>query len=789
MKNKSILDLMKKRRIYLDGGTGTCLQTMGLPAGTPPEAWNLQNPEAIRSLHEQYLDAGSDVIATNTFGVNSLKYENYAEYIRAAIKIAREAIGGRKDKFVAFDVGPTGRLLAPLGDLGFEEAVEVFYRSVAVARECGADLVLIETMNDSYETKAAVIGAREAAPELPIFVTNVYDGSGKLMTGASPEAMIAMLEGLGVSALGMNCSLGADKMLSLLPRFLENASVPVIIKPNAGLPEIRDGVTVFETDKESFAEAMKKMAELGALVMGGCCGTTPEYIKALVSATEGIPCKEITEKNICAVSSFTHAVKIGGSPVLIGERINPTGKPRFKEALRTGDLGYIMREALSEVEAGSHILDVNVGLPGIDEADMMRRVVYELQSVTDTPLQIDSSNPAALAAAMRIYNGKPLVNSVNAKKESMDAVLPLVKKYGGAIIALTLGEDGIPDSAEERVLLAERIIAEAKKYGIDRKNIIVDPLALAASSDKNAARVTLETIKMLAERGIRTSLGVSNVSFGLPSREKINSVFFAAALTNGLSAAIINPHSAPMIDTYRAYRALSGLDEGCAEFISAESAQGSASKASAPVAEEITLMYAIRRGLRKDAALLAERELSKCEPLEIINSAVIPALNDVGCAFESGKAYLPELLASAEAASAAFEVIKTKLPAKESSGRRVILATVKGDVHDIGKNIVRVLLESYGFSVTDLGRDVPPERILCEAKAQNCRLVGLSALMTTTVPAMQETIELIRQKMPECKVMVGGAVLTESYAEAIGADAYGKDAMDAVRIAEELLKK
>lgn len=775
---KSFIERIKEERLYFDGATGSVLQSRGLPVGAPPEQWTLSHPEEILRLHEEYLAAGANIIKTNTFGVNSLKYTNYREYIREAIKLAKLAVGDAEDKYIALDIGPLGRLLSPLGDLDFEDALCVFHDTVAAAEGLGADLILIETMNDSYETKAAVIGAREAS-SLPIVVTNVYDAKGRLMTGAAPEAMVALLEGLRVDAIGVNCSFGPDKMLELLPRLVSRSSLPIVVNPNAGMPTIENGRTVYNVGAEDFAAKMKLMAEGGACVLGGCCGTTPEHIAALVRTTKDIPYKYPEFKNITTVSSFTHAVDFGESPVLIGERINPTGKPKLKEALRAGNVEYVFAEALSQVKKGADIIDVNVGLPEIDELSVLRSIVKELQSVTDIPLQLDSSTPEVLGASMRIYNGKPLVNSVSGKEEIMSAVFPLVKKYGGTVIALTLDEQGIPETAEERVEIAERIIARAREYGIDKKDIIVDPLTLPISSDKDAAMVTLRAVALLTSRGIKTSLGVSNVSFGLPARDKINAAFFASALTLGLSAAIMNPYSEPMMNTYRAHKALSGVDEGCVEYIAQNS------DTAAPVSQktqDITLGYAIRHGIKDSAAAIADELLKTVAPLDVINGEIIPALDDIGREFEVGRAYLPELLKSAEAASAAFECVKAKMPKRAADGRVVILATVKGDIHDIGKNIVKVMLESYGFNVVDLGRDVAAERILEAVRECDCALVGLSALMTTTVPAMKEAIDLLRDE--NAAVMVGGAVLTPEYAEMIGADFYAADAMEGVRIAE-----
>ena len=782
-----IIDIIKERRLYFDGGTGTVLQSMGLPAGMAPESWNLIAPEKITALHNSYLDAGCNIIKTNTFGINRDKYDNYAELIETALDCAESAVMGRKNSFIAFDIGPTGRLLKPLGDLDFEDAVSLFAENIKVAAG-RADLILIETMNDSYETKAAVIAAKENC-DLPIFVTNVYDESGKLMTGASPEAMIAMLESLGVSALGMNCSLGPDKMLGLVDRFVENASVPIIVNPNAGLPVSVNGKTCYNTDASTFADYMRKMAEKGSCILGGCCGTTPEYIEKTVVAT-GSVCYRVPEfKGKTVVSSYTHAVEIDAQPILIGERINPTGKPRFKEALRSGDLNYIVNEAVKQVDCGVQILDVNVGLPEIDESLMMRKTVEAVQTVTDVPLQLDSNNAAVLELAMRIYNGKPLVNSVNGEEDSMRSIFPLVKKYGGSVIALTMDKSGIPDTAEKRLEIAERIVSVAAEYGIGKNDIIVDPLALTVSSDQQSALVTLKAVKLLREAGFKTSLGVSNISFGLPRRDIINTTFFANALENGLNCAIMNPFMTGMMDTYYAFRVLHGLDIACADYIEYANRENVDTVEKNAKNETITLHKAIFKGMKESAVSSAKELLKTVSPLELIDQHIIPALNEIGADFEAKKAFLPQLLMSAEAASAAFEEVKAVLPKDASdNGRGVVLATVKGDIHDIGKNIVKVMLESYGFTVYDLGRDVAPEDVLAAVRKYNCKLVGLSALMTTTVPAMADTIKLLHDSELDVKVMVGGAVLNSEYAEMIKADYYGADAMEAVRLCEEHYK-
>lgn len=779
-----IRELLKKKRLYFDGGTGTLLQEMGLKGGEPPELWNISNPQKITALHKAYLEAGSDIISANTFGINKLKYDNYEKLIIAGIDCAKRAVDGKKDKFIAFDMGPTGKLLEPLGELSFEDAVELFAANVRVATKFGADLIIIETMNDSYETKAAVLAAKENC-DLPVFVTNVYDESRHLMTGADPKAMVAMLEGLGVDALGVNCSLGPDKMLPVVQELCEYSTVPVIVNPNAGLPEAKNGVTVYNVNSDDFSDSMREIALCGASILGGCCGTTPEFISKTVEKTRDIPLIKPEINNETLISSYTHAVEIGKDPLLIGERINPTGKPNFKDALRRGDINYILGEGLNQADKGVHILDVNVGLPEIDERAMMLRVVKQLQAVCDLPLQIDTTDKSVLETALRAYNGKALINSVNGEKDSMAGVFPLVKKYGGAVIALTLDENGIPETAEERFNIALKIIETAAEYGIEKRDIIVDPLALTVSSNQESAKTTLKTIKLLKNAGIKTSLGVSNISFGLPRRELINSAFFTAALTSGLDCAIMNPFSADMMNSYFAYRALSGIDPSCADYI-AYASETPTQEAAKPQTDPADLKTAVIKGVKETAVKAAEILSDTTAPLEIINKFVIPALDEIGTAFENKKAYLPQLLMSAEVASAAFEVIKRKIPDKAGeNGKKFVIATVKGDIHDIGKNIVKIMLESYGFNVIDLGRDVDPEIVVETALKENCKLVGLSALMTTTVPSMEQTIALLHKADPDIKVVVGGAVLTQKYANMIKADCYAKDAMETVRYAEK----
>ena len=795
-----LIDYMKEHTLYLDGGLGTLLQREGLIPGEHPETWSITHPEVLRRIHLDYYQAGSNIVSANTFGANSLKFsdEELEQIIAAAMENviwARDNAPKSAPRFAALDIGPTGKLLKPLGDLDFEKAVEVFSKTVRLGVKYGADLILIETMNDSYETKAALLAAKENS-DLPVFVSNAYGADGKLMTGASPAAMVAMLEGLGADAIGANCSLGPAALHDVVNELLEYASVPVLLKPNAGLPRVIEGKTVYDIDPDAFAEEMRIAYAAGVRVLGGCCGTTPAYIAATYKATKDVPPAPLTKKTHSIISSYTHAITLGNSPVLIGERINPTGKKRFKEALHTHDIGYILKEGIAQVEHGVHVLDVNVGLPGIDEARMLTEVVTELQSVVDLPLQIDTADPVAMEAALRRYNGKAMINSVNGKRESMEAVFPLVKKYGGLVVALTLDESGIPDTVEERFAIAERILATAERFGIDKKDIVFDTLAMTVSADQKAPSVTLGALSRIRhELGCHTSLGVSNVSFGLPARDTVNSTFFAMALQSGLSAAIMNPYSTAMMSVYHAYRALAGLDESCSAFVGFASTlttqMATLLPTNSPAKENAAsdLRTAILKGLSREAATLTEQLLAHTAPLDVISNEIVPALDTVGQRFEQKTVYLPQLLMSAEAAEAAFAVIKDKMGNHTVANKgRIILATVKGDIHDIGKNIVRLLLENYGFSVTDLGRDVAPQDIVSAVRETGATVVGLSALMTTTVPAMEQTIKALREGAPECRVMVGGAVLTAEYAARIGAHAYAKDAMEGVRIACDWLK-
>ena len=805
---KCLLERLGKEWLVFDGGTGSILQSKGLRGGELPETWNLIRPEDIIDLHCGYLRAGCDIFNTNTFGANALKFpDNLEAIVTAAVNNAKEARrrAGREDAFVALDIGPTGKLLEPLGDLPFERAVELFGEVVRYGSRAGADLVLIETMSDSYEAKAAVLAARENC-SLPVCITVTFDEKGKLLTGGSVDSTVALLEGLRVDALGVNCGLGPEQMIPIVKRLTEVCSVPVIVNPNAGLPRTEGGRTVYNVGPEEFAGWMEKIAEMGVQAVGGCCGTTPEHIRLTAERVRKMPFREQTRKNRTVVSSFSQCVEIGERPVIIGERINPTGKKKFKQALREGDIEYILREGLRQEDSGAHILDVNVGLPEIDEPAMMVSVVQKLQSVLALPLQIDTTDPEALERGMRIYNGKPMVNSVNGKKESIETVFPLVRKYGGVLVALVLDEDGIPSDAEGRIRIARRIYEAADRYGVPREDIVIDGLAMTISSDNTSALVTLETLRRVRdELHGHTILGVSNISFGLPRRSVINSYFLAMALQSGLNAAIMNPGNEEMMESYRAYCALAGLDPQCMGFIEAYAgtqdrapaakapaapagaSDGAAGRASAALAGAMRLNESVVRGMAQSAAEAARKALADTSALELINRDLIPALDHVGKGFEKGTVFLPQLLMSAEAAKAAFEVIKETLQGQTQKVKgRIILATVKGDIHDIGKNIVKVMLENYGYEVIDLGKDVAPETVVETAIRENIALVGLSALMTTTVVSMEETIRLLHEKKPDTKVVVGGAVMTQEYADAIHADCYAKDAMATVHFAEEV---
>lgn len=784
-----ITDRFGKEWIYFDGGLGTMLQERGLQGGEYPETWNLTHPEELIAIHKAYLEAGCHVINANTFGANGLKFDNVEEIITAGIQLAKEAKkqAGRMDAYVALDIGPTGKLLEPMGDLPFEKAVSYFAQMVKAGVKAGADLILIETMSDTYEAKAAVLAAKENS-SLPVIVTMIFDENQRLLTGGSVESAVAMLEGLRVDALGINCGLGPKQMLPVVKRIREVSSLPIIVNPNAGLPVQVNGKTVYDLKADDFAQAMVKMAQIGVQGLGGCCGTTPEYIQKMIEAIKDIPCKPNTMKEQTWVTSYASAVQIGKKAVVIGERINPTGKKRFQQALRNKEFDYILSQALEQEEAGAQILDVNVGLPDIDEADMMKETVVRLQNVCALPLQIDTGNLEALENALRLYNGKPMVNSVNGKLDSMESVFPLIQKYGAVVVGLCLDESGIPSTSKERLVIAQKIVKKAQEYGIQKKDIVIDGLAMTISSQSDGALVTLDTLqKVKEELNVSTILGVSNISFGLPQREIINSYFLSMALQSGLSCAMINPNNEMMKKAFDASMALMNQDAQCMHYISSYSKQVEEKKSENP---EISLSFAIQKGIQDRVKEITTSLLETKEPLGIIDEELIPALDLVGKGFEQGTVFLPQLLMSAEAAKASFEVLKEKMEQNQSLSKgKIILATVQGDIHDIGKNIVKVLLENYGYEVLDLGKDVAPEVIVKTAISEEVKLVGLSALMTTTVKSMEKTIELLHKEKPDTFVVVGGAVLNQEYADQIHADHYAKDAMATVRYAEQILNQ
>lgn len=822
---KDILDKIAHEFTYVDGGCGTILQEMGLKPGELPETWNVLRPDDIRKLHYDYLTHGANILTLNTFGANTYKFKDddsdlsLEKILRGAVENARFAISclesgkdlegnavdcefKNSDHYIALDIGPLGKLLKPLGDLSFDSAVDIFKSTIKYADKLGVDVILIETMNDIYEAKAAVLAAKEVSSK-PVFLTCAFDGSGKLLTGADPKTVVAVAEGLGVSAVGVNCSLGPEDLVDVIKEICEYASLPVVVSPNAGIPRSENGKTVFDVLPEAFSDSMAKIASLGARVLGGCCGTTPSHIYETVKKTKNIVPVDIVEKNHTIISSYTHSVVFDKRPILIGERINPTGKSKFKQALRDHNIDYILQEGLTQQEKKADVLDVNVGLPEIDEPSMMEEVVYELQAVTDLPLQIDTTDKDAMERALRHYNGKAMINSVNGKESEMAKVFPLVKKYGGLCVALTIDEDGIPKTAEGRLKIVEKIYKKAEEYGIKAKDIIIDPLCMSISAEPDSAKVTLDSLKLIKERfNGKTSLGVSNISFGLPRRELVNASFFNMAMCNGLNAAIMNPSSTDMMTAYYTYCALNQIDLNCSDYIEyatvlpkpgtvadikTENGQSADNKEILdPLTESIT------KGLKDRASVLTGEYLKDKSSIEIIDGYLIPALDIVGKGFEKKTVFLPQLLMSAEAAKSAFDVIKDSLSkagnSTETKGE-IVIATVKGDIHDIGKNIVKVLLENYGYKVYDLGKDVPPELIVETVKKHNIKLVGLSALMTTTVPSMEETIKLLRKEGLDAKVVVGGAVLTKEYADMIGADKYAKDAMETVRYAEEIFMR
>jgi 5-methyltetrahydrofolate--homocysteine methyltransferase len=789
-----IKDLLGKEFLVFDGAMGTMLQSRGLGIGEMPELYNIENREVILEIHKKYIEAGADIISTNTFGANDLKIKNtkytVEEIIKAGVEIAREAAG---EKYVALDIGSTGKLLQPYGELSFEDAYDLFKTQIIAGKEAGCDLILIETMTDIYEAKAAILAAKENS-DLPVFCTMTFEENGRTLTGTDPLTMVVILESLGVDAIGINCSLGPKEIAPFVKTILEYASVPVMVQPNAGLPKIVENIASYDVMPEEFALEMKKVAEMGVAVLGGCCGTNENYILELKKVLKDVKYKKTNPKNFTAVSSNSKTVILDEGIKLIGERINPTGKKRFKEALRNKDIGYILDEAMAQRDMGADILDVNVGLPEIDEKATMIECIKEISVVVNNPLQIDSSDKNVIEAAVRIYNGKPIINSVNGKDEVMEEIFPIVKKYGTAVIGLTLDERGIPETAEERVEIAEKIINKAKEYGIERKNIIIDCLVLTASAQQNQVMETLKAIRLIKEKfNVKTTLGVSNISFGLPERELLNKTFLTMAFTMGLDAPIINPKSEEIMSTIKAYKVLNNEDKDSKDYIlyaSQKNEEKNENIIKEVVKPKHSLKEIVIKGLKEEAFKATKELLLTENSMDIINKQLIPALDHVGEEFDKGTLFLPSLIQSAETVKVAFNIIKEELEAKgeeKVNKGKVVLATVKGDIHDIGKNIVKVLLENYGFEVIDLGKDVPPQKVVDAIKEHNIKLVGLSALMTTTVVSMQKTIKLIRENNLPCKVLVGGAVLNQEYADMIGADYYAKDARETVKIAQQLL--
>jgi 5-methyltetrahydrofolate--homocysteine methyltransferase len=778
--------LLKKEFVILDGAMGTMLQAKGLKMGETPEALNIEKPDWLVDIHRQYVEAGSDIIYANTFGANRFKLKkcgySVEEAVSAAIANARKATEGT-DVLVALDIGPIGQLLEPTGTLTFEEAYDVFKELVIAGSS--ADLIVFETMTDLYELKAAVLAAKENST-LPVLCTMTVEENMRTFTGCDVSSMCLTLEGLGVDAIGVNCSLGPKELYPVVELLCSKTTLPVIVKPNAGLP---DPVTnEYNCSPEEFAAFAEKLVPLGVKILGGCCGTNPEYIRQLKLMLAD---KKYTQRQVhipAACCSATNTVIID-QPRIIGERINPTGKKRFKEALLAGDIDYILGQAIEQVHAGADILDVNVGLPSIDEKAMMVKAVKALQGVTDVPLQIDSTIPEVLEAALRVYNGKPIVNSVNAEEKSLETVLPLVKKYGAAVVGLTLDENGIPKTCDERFKLAEKILNRAISYGIRKEDVYIDCLTLTASAEQENVMETVKAVERVKnELGLKTVLGVSNISFGLPNRELVSHNFLMMCLTKGLDLPIINPNIDAMTGTVRSYKLLANIDKNSTDYI----AHYGNSSGSAPVKKEartdIDLPYAIANGLKHEGSELTAKLLEDTDPMIIVNEILVPALDRAGDEFEKGKIFLPQLIQTAGVAQACFEVIKRKIlesGEKSVSKGKIILATVKGDIHDIGKNIVKVLLENYGYEVIDLGKDVEYQRVVDCALENDVHLIGLSALMTTTLVSMENTIKLLRESNVDCKVMVGGAVVTPEYAEQIGADYYSKDAKQSVDIARE----
>ena len=784
-------EFLKENIVVFDGAMGTMMQRMGLQAGELPELLNMTHPEMIRDIHRQYVEAGSHVVSTNTFQASEYKLKNCGytveEIISRAVSLAKES-GAR---FTALDVGPVGQLMEPLGPLTFQEAYEMFRRQMAAGEKAGADLIIVETMSDIYEVKAALLAAR-AHTNLPVILSLTYQADGRTFTGTDPVTATLALQGMEPDALGLNCSMGPRELLPVAEKILRYSKLPVIVQANAGLPEIINEETVYTITPEEYVESVTAMLDLGVGIIGGCCGTDPEFIRQICQAAQGRKPIPPRPEKCSAVTSATRTVFLDNRITVIGERINPTGKPKLKEALRENRIEYILNEAIDQAKHGADVLDINVGLPELNEPEVIRQTVKSVQEICSLPLQIDSADPKAIEAGLRACNGRAMVNSVNGKKESMEAIFPLVKKYGALVVGLTLDEDGIPETAEGRYAIAEKIVRTAETYGIPREDILIDCLTLTASAQQQAVLATLEGIRLVKERlGVKTVLGVSNVSFGLPNRPLLNSIFLTAAMGAGLDAPILNPMSEEMMRAVETFRVFNCQDPGAARYIGKYSDVRIETKApeNKPTAGVFDpLMELIIDGLKEETADQVRLLLETCSPLDIIDQGFVPALNQVGDGFETGEVFLPSLMMSAEAVKAGFDVIKAaRKPEDESSSKgKVVVATVQGDIHDIGKNIAKMLLENYGYEVIDLGRDVPIQKVVDAVREHQAKLVGLSALMTTTVKNMKSTIAAIREAGLDCGIMVGGAVLNPEYAQFVGADYFVKDAREGVEVAKKV---
>ena len=790
-----IKEYIKENILVFDGAMGTMLQKKGLKIGENPDLFNIYEREKVKETHIEYIESGAKVITTNTFGANEIRLGENAHLVEKvideAISIAKEARGD-KDVYIALDIGPSGQLLEPMGTLSFDRAYEIFKRQVIQGEKSGADLILIETMMDLYEAKAAVLAAKENS-NLPVFCTMSFDEGGRTFAGCLPESMAIVLEGLGVDAIGVNCSLGPKELLPIIKRIKSVTNLPIMAQPNAGLPVISNGEAIYNITVDEFVYWINQFVNEGVSIIGGCCGTNPEFIselKKIADNNKRVKREKVDTKSVCTPSKF---IEIEGVKV-IGERINPTGKKLFKEALKNNDLDYILKQGIEQVEVGADILDVNVGLPEINEKDMMVKVIKELQGVLDIPLQIDSSDPEVIESALRIYNGKAIVNSVNGEDEVLDRVLPIVKKYGANVVGLTLDKNGIPSTSEERFKIAEKIINKAEEYGIDKNNVFIDCLVLTASAQQEEVMETIKAIRKVKEElGVKTVLGVSNISFGLPCREIINETFLALAIGNGLDLPIMNPNSKGMMDVINSYNVLANIDKGAKKYIESygnvniERGIKVVKEKDKEENEDKDLRYIIIKGLKEEATDATEEVLLTMNELDLVNEVLIPALDEVGIKYEKGEIFLPQLIQSAETVKKSFEVIKKRLISNNTdniSKGRIILATVKGDIHDIGKNIVKVILENYGYEILDLGKDVEIEEVVKTANEEKIKLVGLSALMTTTLKSMKETIKALKESGYDGKVFVGGAVLTKEYADIMGADYYAKDAKEAVEVAK-----